>query len=191
MATCFESNKDTSGNIVRKHPVPNRWGASLVVCLGEDKLGGLEAICLGHCDGQPDDVEEEVQHDETTRDTKDELVVLWVQVVHADRDEQHSLCHNPLHGSELDVVDISREVDAEDGKLREQVVCCTLRVGGNKGGPCSGTPPCNNETEKATILATTGFSSPKVDRSSSRKSRADLCKNGSRDEDEEASDDVA
>lgn len=118
MTRRLEAYKNTSGDVVTKHPVPDRWRASLIVRTREHEIGRLEAIRLGDSNWQPDDVEEKVQHDQTTGDTEDPFVVSWVEVVHADTDEQHDLSYGPLNSTKLDVGDISGVVDTEDSKLR-------------------------------------------------------------------------
>lgn len=100
-----------------------------------------------NCDGQPNDVEEEVEHDDSSSNTEDGLVRLRIKEVHTNRDEEDALCHNPLDSAKLDVVNVSREVEAKDGDLGEKEVRSSLTVRRDKGRPCGATPPCYDEAE--------------------------------------------
>ena len=62
----IESDQDTSGSQVRQTPVPTFRCTGSVVGCHESLMGGTEAPGLGCSDGQPDEVQEEVQHDEAS-----------------------------------------------------------------------------------------------------------------------------
>ena len=91
VATRLVANEDSSSDEVTEHPVPNRRRSSIVIRLSEDELGRLEAVALTHCDRQPDEVEEKVEHDDTNGQTEDHFVSLRVQVVHSNADEKKCL----------------------------------------------------------------------------------------------------
>lgn len=99
----FKSNKNASSNIVRQHPVPNRRSTSQIVRGGEGKLCRLETVGLRHGDREPDDVQDEVEDDQSCRNSEDPLVRLRVEVIHANCEEENALGDNPLDRAELDV----------------------------------------------------------------------------------------
>ena len=104
-------------------------------------------------DRQPDEVEDKVEKDDKGGNPKDCLVSLWVEVVHADGNEEKGFGDDPLNSAKFDIIDIGGKVKAKDGDLGEQEVGGTLAVGGDKGGPGSTTPPGDDETKQSSILA--------------------------------------
>ena len=206
VTTRFKADQHTSCDIERKHPVPDRRCTCLVECLGENKLGRLEAVGVVDCDGQPDDVEEKVEHDDAGSNAEDGLVSLGIEEVHADGDEKDTLCHDPLDGAKLDVVNVGCKVKSKYGNFGEQEVRGRLTVRRDKGRPRSAAPPCYDEAEQTTVLATSRLGGPamnnqrvatssvsyslQVDRAGSWQSRADLSKDSSGDEDEDTGDDI-
>lgn len=117
MATGFEANKHTRRDIVGQHPVPNRRRAGFVCSLGENPFGGLKAVCLRDADGKPNDIQEEVKHNDGRRQPENSAIRLGVQVIHSDGKKQEDFGDNPLDSPEFDVCDIGREVYAKDGDL--------------------------------------------------------------------------
>jgi len=115
--------------------------------LREDEFGRLEAVGFMHSYGQPDDIEEEVEHYNACGDFEDVPVGAWVEVVHADCHEEDALGDNPLHGAEFDVVRFGGEVKAEDCDFGEDEVGRGLTVCGYEGGPGGARPPCYDKTE--------------------------------------------
>lgn len=163
MATSFKTNKHTSGDIVRQHPVPNRRRAGLVRSLCENPFSGLEAVCLGNANWKPDNVEEEVKHDDTSCQSEDVAVSLGVQVVHSDGNEQEDLGNDPLNRTELYICDIGCEVYAKNGNFGKEEVGCALAVGRKEGSPGGAAPPSNDESKQSTITTSTCFSGPAKD----------------------------
>lgn len=155
MATGFETDQDTSRDIVGEHPIPDRWRACLICGLCKDPFCRLETIGLGHANWKPDDVQEEIEHDDASRQPENVAVRLRIKIVHPDGYEQEDLGYDPLYSTKLDVVDISREVYTKYGDLREEKIGCTLAIGGKESGPGRATPPSNNEAKKPAITAST------------------------------------
>lgn len=75
MTGSIESNQDTGGGQVRKAPVPAVGGAGAVVSRHEGFVSSAESPGLGGADGKPDEVQEEVEHDEAGGDPEDILEV--------------------------------------------------------------------------------------------------------------------
>lgn len=122
----------------------------------------MKPVGLGYSDWQPDDVEEKVKHDHGGRNSEDMSILAWFEIIHSNRDEEDNLRHNPLHGSEFDVVGICREGQIENRNLREEKVRSALTLGGDKCCPCRGTPPSHNKAEKTAPAATTGLRGPAI-----------------------------
>lgn len=160
MAARFKANQDTSSHEVGEHPIPDGWRTSLIVRLCEDELCRLKAIGLGNCNRKPDDVQEEIKHDDAGAKFEDVPICLWIEVVHTDSDEQKSFRNDPLHGPEFDRARVGWIREIEDTDLGKQEIGGSLTFGSNESGPCSGTPPGNNEAEQTTESAATCFSSP-------------------------------
>lgn len=160
MAACLKAHKYTSRDEVAEHPVPHGWRTGLVVGLRKHKLGVLKPIALAHRNRQPDNVEEEVQHDDSSRQAEYQFIVLRVQVVHAETDEQDHLGHDPLHSAELDVIHVGGVADAENCDLRKQKVGRCLAVGGNEGCPCCCGPPSDDESKQTAEPRASRLSSP-------------------------------
>ena len=142
-------------------------------------------------DWQPNYVEEEVQQDNASCDAEDGPVGLRAQVVHANGQEQDDLGTDPLNGTELDVVNVRRERQAEDIDLGKQEVRRGLTVGCDERGPRSRAPPGDDEAEEPSVALASRFGSPEVDRASCWQSRAYFGEDGGGDEDEKACDDIA
>lgn len=64
MARGIKANENTRRSQVRETPVPTIGGAGAVVSSHESLFSGAEAPGVGCPDGEPDEVEEEVQHDD-------------------------------------------------------------------------------------------------------------------------------
>jgi hypothetical protein len=191
VARGLESNQDSCRHVVTEHPVPYWRSAGLVVCLGKDVLGAVKSIRLGDRDWEPDDIEKEIKYDDVGRRSKDPLVGLRIQVIHADANAEEALRKDPLHGSEPDVGGIGGEVESKDRDFRKQEIRRRLRVRGDESCPCGSAPPSHDESEEPSIATATGFSSPEIDGTSSGERRADLGENGGCDGDEDARYDVA
>lgn len=191
MTRRFKAHENSSGDVEAQHPVPYGRSTCLVELLRKDVLCALEAIGLGNGNGEPDHVEQKVEDDDAGSEAKDGRVRLGGEVVHADADAEESLGDDPLHSAEFDVVGVGGEGEVEHRDLRQQEVCGSLAVGGDKRGPSSGAPPSDNEAKEPAITATTGFRGPEVDGAGCRQSGADFCENGGCDEDEDTSDYVA
>ena len=187
----LEANQDTCCDIVRQHPVPDGRSACFVVRLGEHVLRGLEAICLGHSDGQPDEVEHEVEQDQVGRDAEDPAIDLGVAVVHANSEEENDFGDYPLHCAELYVVDIRSEGKPENANLGENEVGGGLTQTGDESCPRCCSPPCDKETEQPAVLCATSFCGPEVDGASCWQCGTDLSENGCSDHDKNASHDIA
>ena len=71
MARGIKPNQNTRRGQVRQTPVPARRGAGAVVRRHEGFIGGAEAPGVGCADGEPDDVEEEVEEDDTGGEVED------------------------------------------------------------------------------------------------------------------------
>ena len=100
--------------------------------------------------------------DYTCCDSEDDTVGPWVEVVHANRKEQYSFCHNPLHRTELNVTGVGGKVKIEDGNLGQHEIGCRLTIESDKSGPGGAGPPSHDETEESSESATAGFSSPAI-----------------------------
>ena len=174
MTRSFKADQDTRRHEIAEHPIPHRRCTGLVVCLSEDIACVVESVGLGDCNGQPNDVEEEVKQDDPSRYAENRLVGLWIKIIHTDRDEQDAFGHNPLYGTEADISGVRCEGQLEDRDLREQKVRGGLAVAGNKRRPGGCAPPGHDKPEKPAIPTATGFRSPEVDRSSGWQCRANL-----------------
>lgn len=62
MTRCIKTNQDTGGSKVRQTPVPASRGSSTVVRGHKGLVGAAEAPSLSGANGQPDKVQEEVEH---------------------------------------------------------------------------------------------------------------------------------
>ena len=71
MARSIEPNQNTRRGQVRQTPVPARGGAGAVVRRHEGFVGGAEAPGVCCADGEPDDVEEEVEEDDARGEVED------------------------------------------------------------------------------------------------------------------------
>jgi hypothetical protein len=136
-------------------PVPARRRVRAVLVRREEGAG-LEAVRLGDADGQPDEREGVVEHDDAEGDPEDHLEVARVEQVEADGGPEDGQRHDPLDGTEADVgrVEAARKIDvaAKDGGFRQNVFECdsncvqcesgALTVGdalagaGRERGPC-------------------------------------------------------
>jgi len=115
----FEADQHTSSDKIRQHPIPYWRCSSLVCCFREDKLGGLETVRSGDGYGQPDYVQEKVQHNYACGESENGLVGAGVKVIHADRNEEKNLGHDPLERAELDVRDIGGKIQTKDCNFRK------------------------------------------------------------------------
>jgi hypothetical protein len=75
MAGSIESNQDTSCGQIRKTPVPAIGCAGAVIGGHEGFVSSAESPGLGSADGKPDEVQDEVEHDEAGGDPEDILEV--------------------------------------------------------------------------------------------------------------------
>lgn len=57
-----ESNQNASGSKIRKTPVPASWSPGTVVCGHKGLMGGTESPGLSSANGQPDKVQDKVEH---------------------------------------------------------------------------------------------------------------------------------
>lgn len=113
-----------------------------------------------HRNGQPDDVEEEVEHNYPSRNFEYVLVSAGIEVIHADGDEEYALGDDPLYGAELDVVGVRGKVEAEDCDFGEDEVGSGLTVCSYEGGPRGARPPSYNETKQTSIAGASRFCGP-------------------------------
>ena len=122
MSSSLETDQDTCCDVVGQHPVPDGRSASLVVCLREHILGGLEAIRLRDSNGQPDQVQDEVEQDQVCRNTKDPTIDLGIAVVHSNAQEQNDFGDDPLDHAEMNVIHVGRVCESENADLGEEEV---------------------------------------------------------------------
>jgi hypothetical protein len=177
----------------------------LVFHVGKHKLCVLESISFGDCNGKPDNVQEEINHDNKGRRTEDPFEGFGTKIVGANADEKDDFRDDPLNGTELDVGGVGSKVEAKDADFREEKVGCRLAVGGHKGGPGSGGPPGDEKPKETAVTWTSGFSGPaervrfwslmdeclQVDGACGWQSRADFGEDGGSVEHKDASDKVA
>ena len=162
MTRSLKADQDTSRHIVTQHPIPDRWSTSLVISLREDVFRIMKAIRLRDSNWQPNDVEKEVENNESCGQAEDCFVGLRIQVVHADPYEENAFRDNPLNRTKLDTVDARREVNVEYCKLGEQKVGTGLGVRSDEGSPCCRAPPCNDKSEESPETLSASFGRPKV-----------------------------
>lgn len=191
MAGRIETDQDTSSSQVGETPVPASRGTGSIVSGHEGLMSRPETPGLGGTDGQPDQVQEEVQHDKAGRDPEDILEVARRQKVQQSSQGQHDFGTDPLNGAELDIGGLRWEVDTEHGDLRKHVVDSTLCVHGTESRPGCGTPPGHDETEQPAEAGTASFGSPEIDGSSRGRCRTHFRDDRSRDEGEDHGDQVA
>ena len=162
MACRFVADENASCHVEGEHPVPDGWSASLIVLLRKDPFCRLESISLADSDGKPDQVEHKVQDNHGSASSEDPLVCPCGQIVEADGDEEESFGDDPLHCTELDVVDIGGVVKAKDCDFREQEISCSLGERRDKCRPRSAGPPSDHEAEESSEARSTGFCRPAV-----------------------------
>jgi hypothetical protein len=71
MAGGIVSDQNTGGSQIRQTPIPASRGARAVVRAHKCFFGRAEAQRVGDTDGQPNDVEYEIEDDKSGRDVKD------------------------------------------------------------------------------------------------------------------------
>lgn len=130
MARRIEANEHASRGQVRQTPVPARRGASAVVRGHEGFMGRPEAPGVGGSNGQPDDIQQEVEQDDHGREVEDIAVDASCSVscclyrsfrvgrtrekVQQGCQSQQHFCAYPLQRTKLDFSGLRGEVDVED-----------------------------------------------------------------------------
>jgi hypothetical protein len=75
MARSIKTNQDASGSEVGKTPVPTRWGSSAVIRCHESIVCRSEAKSVAGGDGEPNQVEDEVENDNAAGQPEDPLKI--------------------------------------------------------------------------------------------------------------------
>lgn len=131
MARCIKTNHDTSSGKKRETEVPTGRRAGPVICGEECFFGRSESVCLTSSDGQPNQIQQEVDEYQGRRGVKDPTeiasyvnrqrlvhdswrrLLTWDEIGYGSECQQN-LGADPLHCPELDAAGVGREVEVED-----------------------------------------------------------------------------
>jgi hypothetical protein len=164
MARGIEADQNPGSGEVGETPVPASRSTGAVIGGHEGLVSRAEAPGLGSANGQPNEVQEEINHDYSSGEPEHPLVQARRHEVQQSSQGQQNLGTDPLNSTKLDAVGVLGEIDIEDGQFGKHIVNRSLGVAGTKGRPGGGTPPRNDESKQPAEARTARLGSPEIDR---------------------------